>query len=126
MSAKPRLLIIEDNPVNLDLVTQLLEDDYELVTAADGAAGLAAFESHAPALCIIDLSLPVMDGWEVIRRIRQAPRRSQTPIIALSAHAHQEDIERALRAGCDTYLTKPVDETALLGMIPKLLAKAPR
>lgn len=119
-----KILVVEDNPVNLDLVTQLLEDDFELVTAGDGAAALQELDQAPFDLVIMDLSLPVLDGWTAIRQIRLRATGARTPIIALSAHAHQEDIQRAFSAGCDAYLTKPLDEDELLATIQRLLTAA--
>lgn len=117
-----KILVVEDNEVNLELVTQLLEDDFELTTASDGAAGVAAATRVRPDLILMDLSLPVMDGWEATRQLRKTPELRATPIIALSAHAAPADIERALEAGCDAYVTKPIDEDALVKAISTLLA----
>jgi len=118
------ILVVEDNAVNLELLTQLLEDDYWIETAEDGAAGVAAAQRVRPDLVIMDLSLPVVDGWEAIRRIRLDPALARTPIIALSAHAAQVDIERARAVGCDAYLTKPVDDVELERTIGSLLVGA--
>ena len=115
------ILVVEDNAINLELVIQLLEDDYTITTAEDGAAGLEAAERHRPDLIIMDLSLPVLDGWEAIRRVRLDPDLRSTPIIALSAHASRTEIQRALDAGCDAYVTKPVDDEELLQTIGRLL-----
>ena len=118
-----KVLIVEDNRVNMELTTQLLEDDYELLTATDGAAGVEIATRHKPDLILMDLSLPVMDGWQAIRTIRRNPALRMTPIIALSAHAATADIERALAAGASDYITKPVDEDILLGRIEALLGE---
>lgn len=118
-----KLLIVEDNAFNMELTTQLLEDDYELVTATDGKAGLAAAMDHTPDLILMDLSLPEMDGWTAIKEIRKDPNIGKTPIVALSAHAATPDIERALAAGADEYVTKPLDDDLLLNTIERLLAK---
>lgn len=115
------ILIVEDNPLNLELTTQVLEDDYELLTATDGAAGLRSAIEHAPDLILMDLSLPVMDGFEAIRRIRASSAIARTPIIALSAHAAEADIARAMSAGASDYVTKPIDEDLLLARIEALL-----
>lgn len=121
-----KILVVEDNELNLELVTQLLEDDFELSTAGDGAAGLEAAKRLRPDLILMDLSLPVMDGWEATRRVRSEPALAKTPIIALSAHAAKPDIDRALAAGCDAYLTKPLDEEELSRTIAALLASTGR
>ena len=116
-----KILVIEDNELNMELVTQLLEDDYEVVAATDGAAGLDAALRLRPDLILMDLSLPVLDGWEATRRLRSDPLLGRTPVIALSAHASAADAQRALDAGCDAYVTKPIDEQVLLREISRLL-----
>ena len=108
-----KILIIEDIALNLDLLTQLLEDDYELVAAGDGASGVALAEQARPDLILMDISLPIMDGYEATRRIKSNPRLNHIPIIALTAHAMSGDIEKARVAGCDDYLAKPLDERLL-------------
>jgi two-component system cell cycle response regulator DivK len=109
-----RVLIIEDVEINTDLLIQLLEDDYELVTAADGAAGVEAAGRTRPDVILMDLSLPVIDGWEATRRLKADPDLRHIPVIALTAHAMRGDEEKALAAGCDDYLTKPIDEDILV------------
>jgi len=113
------ILIIEDVDLNIDLLTQLLEDDYSLLVAKDGAAGVAMAEEKQPDLIIMDIALPIMDGYEATRRIRAM--FPNLPIIGLSSHAMPGDAERARAAGCNEYLTKPVDETLLLGTLQKHL-----
>jgi len=109
-----KVLIIEDVEINTDLLIQLLEDDYELVTAADGAAGIEAAGRTRPDVILMDLSLPVIDGWEATRRLKADPDLRHIPVIALTAHAMRGDEEKALAAGCDDYLTKPIDEDILV------------
>jgi CheY-like chemotaxis protein len=121
-----KILVVEDNALNLELVTQLLEDDFELATATDGAAGVEAAKQVRPDLILMDLSLPVVDGWEATRRLRSDAELAKTPIVALSAHAAKADIDRALAAGCDAYLTKPIDEEELMRTISNLLASGGR
>jgi two-component system, cell cycle response regulator DivK len=116
-----KILVVEDNLVNLELVTQLLEDDYAISTATDGNAGVARAQQLRPDLILMDLSLPGLDGWETTRRLRSDPALARTPIVALSAHAARADIERALDAGCDAYVTKPIDEDELKQTITRLL-----
>lgn len=105
------VLIVEDVDLNIELLVQLLEDDYHLLVAKDGAQGLALAEQRPPDLVLLDISLPVLDGYEVARRIRSM--RPDLPVIGLSAHAMPGDVEKALAAGCSDYLTKPVDEDLL-------------
>lgn len=119
-----KILVVEDNQVNLELVTQLLEDDFEVTTAEDGAAGLEQAKRVRPDLILMDLSLPVLDGWEATRRLRSDPEIGRTPVIALSAHAARADVERALQVGADAYVTKPIDEDELRATIARLLARA--
>ena len=107
------ILIVEDVEFNLDLMVQLLEDDYTVFTAADGAAGLDLAERVRPDLILMDLSLPIIDGWEATRLIKANARLRQIPIIALTAHAMSGDEEKAKAAGCDDYLSKPIDEDLL-------------
>src|SRR5262245_17126006 len=106
-----KILIVEDAELNLDLLTQLLEDEYELVAAEDGARGVALAEQEQPDLILMDISLPVLDGYEATRRIKANPSLSHIPVIALTAHVMSGDQERALAAGCDDYLTKPLNDT---------------
>jgi CheY-like chemotaxis protein len=107
-----RILIVEDIDLNVDLLTQILEDQYTILVARDGAQGVEMVERDLPDLVLMDISLPVMDGYEATRRIRAA--FPFLPVIGLSAHAMQGDDERARAAGCVDYLTKPVDEDLLL------------
>ena len=116
-----KILIVEDTELNRDLLVQLLEDDYQIVTAEDGAAGIALAERERPDLVLMDLSLPKIDGWEATRRIKATESLRQVPIIALTAHAMQGDEEKARAAGCDDYLTKPIDEDQLFRMLETYL-----
>ena len=120
-----RILIVEDNPVNLDLVMQLLEDDYELLTAEDGASGLELAITERPDLVLLDLSLPKKSGWEVCEGIREALGEAAMPIIALTAHAIKGDREKALNTGFDDYITKPINENVLFATIEKYLNVKP-
>ena len=112
-----KILIVEDVEFNMDLLVQLLEEDYELVTATDGAAGIEAAAANLPDLILMDMSLPIMDGWEATRRISGNPELGHIPIIALTAHAMQGDEERARECGCSDYLSKPIDEDLLFRKI---------
>lgn len=109
------ILIVEDLDLNIDLLTQLLEEEYNLVVAKDGAQGVAMAGLHRPDLVLMDISLPVLDGCEAARRIHAA--QPALPVIGLSANALPVDIEKARAAGCCGYLTKPVDEDLLLKLI---------
>lgn len=108
-----KILIVEDVEFNRDLLVQLLEDDYVVITAEDGQAGLDQVELERPDLILMDLSLPIIDGWEATRRIKANKSLKHIPVIALTAHAMQDDEEKARECGCDDYLTKPIDEIAL-------------
>ena len=108
-----KILIVEDVEFNLDLLVQLLEDDYELVIARDGAEGVEKAAAVIPDLILMDMSLPVLDGWQATRTIKADPKLGQIPVIGLSAHAMSGDRQKALDAGCVEYLTKPLDEDLL-------------
>ena len=116
-----RVLVVEDVAFNRDLVVQLLEDSYDILTAADGLEGIQMAARLRPDLILMDLSLPVLDGWEATRRIKADVTLRGIPIIALSAHAMAGDEERALQSGCDAYLSKPFDEGLLFAMLAKFL-----
>ncbi len=118
-----KILIVEDVEFNRDLLVQLLEDEYEILTAADGAAGVELAEREHPDLILMDLSLPVVDGWEAARRIKADNILRDIPIIALTAHAMTGDKERALECGCDDYLSKPLDEELLFHKLAQLLGR---
>ena len=121
----PRILLVEDNEMNRDMLSRRLERrGYEVVIAVDGAEGVAKARSEAPALILMDMSLPVLDGWEATRQIKASPATGAIPVIALTAHAMSGDRERALEAGCDDFDTKPVDLTRLLAKIEALLGRA--
>jgi two-component system, cell cycle response regulator DivK len=113
------ILIVEDTELNIDLLVQLLEDDYHLLTAKDGAEGVRLAQQTNPDLILMDISLPVMNGYEATREIRTT--MPTTPIIGLSAHAMQGDEVRAKEAGCNDYLTKPVDEDLLMKKLREYL-----
>ncbi|HBG75006.1 MAG: histidine kinase [Chloroflexi bacterium GWB2_49_20] len=113
------ILIVEDIDLNIDLLTQLLEDRYNLLVARDGAQGVALTEQNKPDLVLMDISLPIMDGYEATRNIRKTFK--SLPIIGLSAHAMSGDDAKARAAGCSDYLTKPVDEDLLLKKLKNYL-----
>jgi two-component system, cell cycle response regulator DivK len=113
------ILIVEDVELNVDLLVQLLEDDFNLLVAKDGVQGVAMTEQHKPDLVLMDISLPGMDGYEATRSIRKT--FPSLPVIGLSAHAMQGAPEKALAAGCSAYLTKPVDEDLLFQKLEEFL-----
>ncbi|MCX6069012.1 MAG: response regulator [Chloroflexi bacterium] len=113
------ILIVEDLELNIDLLTQILEDEFSLLVARDGAQGVALAEQHRPDLILMDISLPVLDGYAATRQIRQT--FSTLPIIGLSAHAMSGDDDMARAAGCNAYLTKPVDEDLLRQTLKEFL-----
>lgn len=115
--------MIEDVALNQELLVQLLEDDFEVVTADDGAAGIAAAQRERPDLILMDLSLPVVDGWEATRRLKADPKVTGIPIIALTAHAMRGDEEKAKACGCDDYITKPIDEAELFQKLDLFLPR---
>lgn len=117
-----RILIVEDVEFNLDLLVQLLEDDYELISAGDGETGVKLALSEQPDLILMDMSLPVMNGWDATRQIKGDPASTHIPILGLSAHAMESERQKALAAGCDAYLTKPIDEAVLLSAIDRTLS----
>jgi two-component system cell cycle response regulator DivK len=121
--AMKKILVVEDVDLNQDLVVQLLEDNYEVLTAVDGAEGLQVAEREHPDLILMDLSLPVIDGWEATRRLKANAALKHIPIIALSAHAMMGDAEKALQSGCDDYLSKPLDEDLLFAKLAKFLGE---
>lgn len=108
-----KILIVEDVEFNIDLLTQLLEDDYEIITATNGKSSVELTKQEYPDLILMDLSLPIMDGWEATRLIKADATLKHIPIIALTAHAMVGDEDKARKAGCDDYLTKPIDEDLL-------------
>ncbi len=119
-----KILIVEDVELNRDLLVQLLEDNYQVVTATDGAAGIEMAERESPDLILMDLSLPIMDGWEATHRLKADERLRDIPIIVLTAHAMHGDEEKARACGCDDFLTKPIDEDLLFARIEHFLGSA--
>ena len=114
----PKLLIVEDNELNRDMLSRrLIRRGYDVVLAVDGAQGVAMAGTERPDLILLDMSLPVLDGWEVARRIKAAETTRGIPIVALTAHAMAGDEARARSAGCDDFDTKPIDLERLLGKI---------
>ena len=122
-----KILYVEDNDDNVYMLRgRLTRAGFEVAVATDGAQGVAMAASEAPDLILMDLSLPVLDGWEATRRLKSASNTRAIPIIALSAHAMEGDRARAVEAGCDDYDTKPVGFPRLLGKIRALLGKEPQ
>jgi len=121
----PKILLVEDNEINRDMLSRRLERrGYQVAIAVDGEQGVSMAGLEAPDVILMDMSLPVLDGWEAARRLKQTPATRSIPIIALTAHAMVGDREKAIEAGCDDYDTKPVDFQRLLGKIEDILAKA--
>ena len=120
-----KILLVEDNEMNRDMLSRRLERrGYEVVIAVDGQQGVDLALSNQPDLILMDMSLPVIDGWEATRRLKADPSTKVIPVIALTAHALTEDREKALAAGCDDYDTKPIELARLLEKITRLLPKA--
>jgi two-component system, cell cycle response regulator DivK len=119
------ILLVEDNEMNRDMLSRRLERrGYRVVVAVDGESGVELARSEAPDLVLMDMSLPVLDGWEASRRLKADPATRGIPVIALTAHAMSSDREKALEAGCDEYDTKPIELPRLLGKIEALLGPA--
>jgi two-component system cell cycle response regulator DivK len=123
MTDTVKILLVEDNEMNRDMLSRrLARKGFDVVMAKDGYEGIEMAGAEAPALILMDMSLPVVDGWEASRRLKSDERTAAIPIIALTAHAMSGDRDKALAAGCDEYDTKPVDLKRLLGKIQTLLA----
>lgn len=119
-----RILLVEDNELNLDMLKRRLDRlGYEIVVAMDGKSSLKLAQETAPDVILMDMSLPVMDGWEATRHLKNNEATRDIPIIGLSAHAMSEDRERAFAVGCDDYETKPIHLKLLLAKIEKLTGK---
>jgi CheY-like chemotaxis protein len=120
----PKILLVEDNEANRDMLSRrLIRRGYEVVLAADGVSGLSLAGSEIPDLILMDMSLPLLDGWEATRRLKAETATQNVPVIALTAHAMSSDRDKAIEAGCDDYDTKPVELSRLLGKIENLLEK---
>jgi CheY-like chemotaxis protein len=120
----PKILLVEDNEMNRDMLSRrLIRSGYEVVLALDGAQGVALAASEAPDVVLMDMSLPVLDGWEATRLLKSDPKTRTLPVIALTAHAMAGDEAKARQAGCDDFDTKPVEYTRLLSKIEGLLQK---
>ena len=120
----PKILLVEDNEMNRDMLSRrLVKRGYEVVLALDGEQGVAVAQAEVPALILMDMSLPGIDGWEATRQLKATRETRAIPVIALTAHAMSGDREKALAAGCDDFDTKPVELTRLLEKIEALLAR---
>lgn len=118
----PKILLVEDNEMNRDMLSRRLErKGYLVVLAVDGQCGVVLAETEEPDLVLMDMSLPVLDGWEATRRLKANPNTRHIPVIALTAHAMSSDRDKAIEAGCDDYDTKPIDLPRLLAKIEALL-----
>jgi CheY-like chemotaxis protein len=117
-----KILLVEDNEMNRDMLSRRLQRrGYEVLIAVDGQAGVDMAQSERPDIILMDMSLPILDGWEATRCIKAGNETKDIPVIALTAHAMSSDREKALEAGCDEYDTKPIELTRLLGKIEDLL-----
>jgi two-component system cell cycle response regulator DivK len=124
MNPAAKILLVEDNEMNRDMLSRRLErKGYQVVMAVDGQQAVDMALADPPALILMDMSLPVLDGWEATRRIKADERTKSTPIIALTAHAMQGDEQKAREAGCDDYDTKPVELPRLLEKMERLLRR---
>jgi two-component system cell cycle response regulator DivK len=124
VSHVPTILLVEDNEMNRDMLSRRLERaGYRVILAVDGPRGISAARTEAPDLVLMDMSLPGIDGWEATRHLKQDPATSRIPVIGLTAHAMVSDRDKALKAGCDDYDTKPVDFARLLQKVTSILAK---
>lgn len=120
----PKILLVEDNEMNRDMLSRrLVRKDYQVSIAVDGAEGVEKSLSEEPDIILMDMSLPVLDGWQATRQIKANPETQDIPVIAMTAHAMAGDREKCLAAGCDEYDTKPVEFPRLLDKIQKLLSK---
>jgi two-component system cell cycle response regulator DivK len=123
----PRILLVEDNEMNRDMLSRRLQrKGYEVLIAVDGEAGVKMAALERPDLILMDMSLPAVDGWEATRRIKDLPETASIPIIALTAHVMAGDRDKAIKAGCDDYDSKPIDLERLLGKMQALLRKQER
>ncbi len=119
-----KILLVEDNEMNRDMLSRRLQrKGHHVLIAIDGAQGVELAGSYEPDIILMDMSLPVLDGWEATQQLKAAPETSEIPIIALTAHAMAGDREKCLEVGCDDYDTKPIEFSRLLGKIQALLEK---
>jgi two-component system cell cycle response regulator DivK len=121
----PKVLLVEDNEMNRDMLSRrLVRRGYEVVFAVDGQQGVDLAKSARPDIILMDMSLPVIDGWEATRRVKADDATKSVPVIGLTAHAMSGDREKAMAAGCDDYDTKPVELDRLIGKMERLLSTA--
>jgi len=119
-----KILLVEDNEMNRDMLSRrLLKKGYHVSIAVDGAEAIAMARSHLPDVILMDMGLPVLNGWDATRQLKSMPETKNIGIIGLSAHALSDDREKALAAGCDDFDTKPIDFPRLLGKIETMLAR---
>jgi two-component system cell cycle response regulator DivK len=122
----PKILLVEDNEMNRDMLSRRLEKrGYTVALALDGSEGVAKAKSEQPDLILMDMSLPVLDGWDATKQVKADAATAKIPVIALTAHAMESDRQKALEAGCDDFDTKPVELPRLLLKIEELLKKFP-
>jgi two-component system, cell cycle response regulator DivK len=121
----PKILLVEDNEMNRDMLSRrLIRRGFEVIFAVDGQQGVDLAKSERPDIILMDMSLPVIDGWEATRQVKSADATKHVPVIGLTAHAMSGDREKAMEAGCDDYDTKPVELERLIGKIDRLLGAA--
>lgn len=121
----PKILLVEDNEMNRDMLSRrLARKGLQVLIAVDGEQGVAMAKSEFPDLILMDMSLPILDGWSATRHLKATPATQTIPIIALTAHAMSGDRSKCIEAGCDDYDTKPIEFNRLLGKIQALLGKA--
>ncbi len=119
---RKKILLVEDVEFNRDLITQLLEDEYEVVLAVDGESGVKKAEQENPDLILMDLGLPILDGWAATKRIKANDTLKHIPLIAVTSHVMVGEEAKAVEAGCDDYIAKPIDEDELMRKIRKFIA----
>jgi len=119
----PRILLVEDNEFNRDMLSRRLQrKGFDVIIAEDGESGIRLAQESRPDLILMDMDLPVLDGWEATRRLKADPAMSSIPVVALTAHAMKSDHDRAMASGCDDFATKPIEFTVLLDKITRALS----
>ena len=120
----PKVLVVEDNEMNRDMLSRRLQRrGYEVIVSVDGEDGVSKAQSDSPDIILMDMDLPILDGWAATRKLKASPETRSIPVIALTAHAMAGDREKAMEAGCDDYDTKPVEFSRLTEKMEKLLGK---